>query len=43
MNREELITEVAKKTKLSKKATGEVLSATIMQFKHQLKKETKLL
>ena len=42
MNREELITEVAKKTKLSKKAIGEVLSATIDAIQASVKKGNKV-
>ena len=42
MNREELITEVAKKTKLSKKATSEVLSATIDAIQSAVKKGDKV-
>ena len=42
MNREELITEIAKTAKVSKKDAGEVLSATISAIETAVKKGDKV-
>ncbi len=42
MNREELITEIAKKAKVSKKAAGDVLTATIDAIQTAVKKGNKV-
>ena len=42
MNREELISEISKKTKISKKDAGLVLSATIDTIQSQVKKGNKV-
>ena len=43
MNREELVKEIAKSTKLSQKSVSEYYQQPLNQFKTQLKKVTKLL
>ena len=42
MNREELITEIAKKTKVSKKDAGLILSATLETIEKSVKKGDKV-
>ncbi len=42
MNREELVKEIAKSTKLSQKAVSEVLSATVESIQHTVKKGDKV-
>ena len=42
MNKEELISEISKKTKVSKKEAGMILSATIDTIQSQVKKGEKI-
>ena len=42
MNREELISEISKKAKVSKKVAGDVLSATLDSIKSSVKKGSKV-
>ena len=42
MNREELVKEIAKSTKLSQKSVSEVLSATVESIKNTVKKGDKV-
>lgn len=42
MNREELVKEIAKSTKLSQKAVSEVLSATVESIQNTVKKGDKV-